>query len=64
MTPAAVHHGHAQQLHANGAGVLARGVVTQPRTIGPPATPPVPPEPPELPTAALIRKPETRECAH
>ena len=55
MTPAAVHHGHAEQLHADRAARPRRRLRTQPRAIRPPA-----PTPPELPTAAWINKPTPR----
>jgi putative transposase len=59
MTPAAVHHGHAKELHAQRARVLETAYAATPeRFIR------RPPTPPELPTAAWINKPTTEEVAH
>jgi len=59
MTPAAIHHGHAQQLRADRAQVLAAAYATRPERFV--ARPPVPPA---LPTAAWINKPANEEVAH
>ena len=59
MTPAAVHHGHAQQLHAARALVLDAAYERNPERFVR-----KPPAPPELPTAAWINKPDTKEVAH
>ena len=59
MTPAAVHHGQAQALHAERQRVLTAAYAQTPeRFVG------RPPRPPELPTAAWINKPTTEEAAH
>ena len=60
MTPAAVHHGHAEQLRAARARVLEAAYQRNPeRFVG------KPPAPPELPTAAWINKPaDTNEVDH
>jgi putative transposase len=59
MTPAAVHYGHAQELHAARARVLEVAYARNPERFVRKA-----PAPPELPTAAWINKPETKEVAH
>ena len=60
MTPAAVHYGHAEQLHAARAQVLDAAYQHHPERFVR-----KPPSPPELPTAAWINKPaETKEVAH
>jgi putative transposase len=59
MTPAAVHHGQAQQLHADRARVLEAAYAGTPERFVRRA-----PVPPELPTAAWINKPHTKEVAH
>ena len=59
MTPAAVHHGQAQQLHAARARVLQDAYTATPERFVRRA-----PVPPELPTAAWINKPDTKEVAH
>jgi putative transposase len=59
MTPAAIHHGNAQQLHAARARVLDDAYLAHPERFVR-----KPPVPPELPTAAWINKPETKEVAH
>jgi putative transposase len=59
MTPAAVHHGRAPQLHAARASVLHAAYQRHPERFV--RRPPVPPA---LPTAAWINKPETKEVAH
>jgi putative transposase len=59
MTPAAVHHGRAQELHAARARVLEAAHARYPdRFVRRPPTPPT------LPTAAWINKPDTKEVAH
>ena len=59
MTPAAVHHGHAERLHAARARVLDAAYTRNPERFV--RRPPVPPA---LPTAAWINKPDTKEAAH
>ena len=60
MTPAAVHYGHARQLHAARARVLDAAYERHPERFVR-----KPPAPPELPTAAWINKPaDTNEVAH
>ncbi len=59
MTPAAVHHGQATQLHAERARVLAAAFAAKPERFVRGL-----PKPPMLPTAAWINKPETKEVAH
>jgi putative transposase len=59
MTPAAVHQGHAQELHAQRARVLDAAYAATPERFVR-----RPPTPPELPTAVWINKPETQEIAH
>jgi putative transposase len=59
MTPAAVHHGQAQQLHAARARVLDAAYARNPERFVRRA-----PIPPQLPTAASINKPDTKEVAH
>jgi putative transposase len=59
MTPAAVHHGRAQELHAERQRVLDAAYTTTPERFVR-----RPPTPPELPTAAWINKPKTKEAAH
>ena len=59
MTPAAIHHGQAQAIHADRQRVLeATYAATPERFVR------RPPTPPELPTAAWINKPPTEEVAH
>ena len=59
MTPAAVHHGHAEQLHTARAAVLDAAYAANPdRFVN------QRPVPPELPTAAWINKPDKREVEH
>ena len=58
MTPAAVHHGQAQELHAQRQRVLDAAYAATPERFVR-----RPPTPPELPTAAWINKP-TEEIAH
>ena len=59
MTPAAVHYGRAEELHAERQRVLAAVYAARPerfvRGI---------PEPPTLPTAAWINRPTPKEVAH
>jgi putative transposase len=59
MTPAAVHHGHAQQLHDQRARVLEAAYARNPERFVRKL-----PVPPELPTAAWINKPDTKEVTH
>ena len=59
MTPAAVHHGQATQLHAERARVLTDAYARTPERFVR-----RPPTPPELPTAAWINKPTTEEVTH
>ena len=59
MTPAAVHHGHAQALHTERQRVLEAAYAATPKRFVR-----QPPTPPELPTAAWINKPATEEAAH
>ena len=59
MTPAAVHHGQAQQLHAARAQVLEAAYARNPERFVR-----KPPAPPELPTAAWINKPKEAAAAH
>ncbi|MER3410785.1 MAG: IS3 family transposase, partial [Thermoleophilia bacterium] len=58
MTPAAVHQGHAAELYAERARVLAQAYARTPERFV--RRPPVPPA---LPTAASINKPTTEEVA-
>jgi putative transposase len=59
MPPAAVHHGHARQLHAARAQVLKAAYARHPdRFVR------KPPAPPELPTAAWINKPNEAPATH
>lgn len=60
MTPAATHHGHAEQVHAARASVLAAAHARNPERFVR-----KPPVGPELPAAAWINKPaDTKEVAH
>jgi putative transposase len=59
MTPAAVHHGRAQALHAERQRVLAAAHAAKPERFVRGT-----PRPPTLPTAAWINKPTTEEAAH
>jgi putative transposase len=59
MTPAAVHHGHAQTLHADRTRVLNAAYARNPERFVH-----RPPAPPELPTAAWINKPKELAAAH
>ena len=59
MTPAAIHHGRATELHAERARVLNAAYAATPERFVR-----RPPTPPELPTAAWINKPTAKEVAH
>ena len=59
MTPAAVHHGRAQQLHAERQRVLEAAYAATPERFVR-----RPPTPPELPTAVWINKPTAKKVAH
>jgi len=59
MTPAAVHHGHAKQLHAARTVVLDAAYAQHPERFVR-----KPPAPPKLPTAAWINKPKEVAAAH
>jgi putative transposase len=59
MTPAAVHHGHANALHAERQRVLQAAYAATPERFVR-----RPPRPPALPTAVPINKPTTEEVAH
>jgi putative transposase len=59
MTPAAVHYGRAQELHADRQRVLSAAYAATPERFVR-----RPPRPPVLPTAAWINKPTTQEAAH
>jgi len=59
MTPAAIHHGHAKEVHDRRAQVLAAAYDRNPERFVR-----KPPAPPELPTAVWINKPEDKEAAH
>ena len=59
MAPAAVHYGHAKEIHKARACVLAEAYGRTPERFVA-----RPPRPPELPTAAWINKPDTKEIAH
>lgn len=59
MTPAAVHHGHAEQLHAARAVVLDAAYQRNPERFVR-----KPPAPPQLPTAAWINKPKELATTH
>jgi len=59
MTPATVHHGRAEQTHAQRAGVLDAAYAATPERFVHRA-----PTPPPLPVAAWINKPDTEEVAH
>lgn len=59
MTPATVHHGHAERVHADRARVLdAAYAATPERFIR------HPPRPPAAPTAAWINKPDNEQATH
>ena len=55
MTPAAMHYGRAQELHAQRQAVLSAAYAAHPERF-----PKGPPHPWELPTAAWINPPEIR----
>ena len=59
MTPAAVHYGRAEELHAERQRVLAAAFAARPERFVRGA-----PKPPTLPTAAWINKPTAEEVAH
>jgi len=59
MTPTAVHHGQATELHAVRARVLEAAYARNPERFVR-----KPPAPPTLQTAAWINKPNTKEDAH
>ena len=59
MTPAAVHHGQANKLHARRARVLQTAYAATPQRFVR-----RPPTPPELPTAVWINKPTSEEVTH
>jgi hypothetical protein len=59
MTPATVHHGHAEQTHAARREVLDAAYAARPERFVR-----HPPRPPALPTAAWINKPDSEEVAH
>jgi putative transposase len=59
MTPAAVHHGRATELHADRQRVLTAAYAANPERFVR-----QPPKPPELPTAVWINKPTAEEVAH
>ena len=59
MTPASVHHGRAEALHAHRARVLDAAYLATPERFVRQA-----PKPPALPVAAWINKPDTQEAAH
>ena len=59
MTPAAVHHGQAHQLHTARTRVLQDAYTATPERFVRRA-----PAPPKLPTATWINKPDTKEVAH
>jgi Transposase and inactivated derivatives len=59
MTPATVHHGHAEQTHTDRAAVLDAAYAATPERFVR-----RPPRPPALPTAAWINKPDSEEARH
>jgi putative transposase len=59
MTPASVHHGRADQVHADRVHVLAAAYAATPERFVR-----HPPKPPALPTAAWINKPADEEDTH
>ena len=59
MTPAAVHHGRATELHSERQRVLTAAYAATPERFVR-----RPPTPPQLPTAVWINKPTTEEVAH
>jgi putative transposase len=58
MTPATVHHGRAETLHADRARVLNAAYTATPERFVH-----HPPRPPALPTAAWINKPNDKQAA-
>jgi putative transposase len=58
MTPATVHHGRAEALHADRARVLDAAYTATPERFVR-----HPPRPPALPTAAWINKPNDKQAA-
>jgi putative transposase len=59
LTPATVHHGHAEMVHAARGTVLDAAYATKPeRFVN------RPPRPPALPTGAWINKPNNEEAEH
>src|SRR5712692_8208904 len=59
MTPATVHHGQAEQTHADRRAVLDAAYAATPERFVR-----RPPRPPGLPTGAWINKPDSKEAAH
>jgi putative transposase len=59
LTPATVHHGHAEQTHAARRAVLLAAYAATPKRFIR-----RPPRPPALPTSAWINKPNTEQVAH
>jgi len=59
MTPATVHHGRAEQTHAQRAGVLDTAYAATPERFVRRA-----PTPPPVPVAAWINKPDSQEATH
>jgi putative transposase len=59
MTPATVHHGRAQALHADRARILVAAYTANPERFVR-----RPPTPPPVPAAAWINKPDSEEVAH
>jgi putative transposase len=58
MTPSAVHHGRAEEMHADRASVLDAAYASTPERFVR-----RPPRPPALPAAAWINKPDNKEAA-
>ena len=59
MTPATVHYGRAEAVHAERRRVLDAAYAANPERFVR-----QPPTPPDLPTAARINKPNSEEAAH
>ena len=59
MTPSTVHHGQADQVHADRARVLDAAYARNPERFVRKT-----PSPPPVPTAAWINKPDTEKDAH
>jgi len=59
MSPATVHHGHAEHAHAARQAILDAAYAAQPERFVR-----RPPTPPPVPVAAWINKPDTKEVAH